>query len=93
MATSSAQTAARMVSYVVANILLGRAGAAAPSWEAAVIAVAALGLAAVTLPTVGKLATEARPSDAVATLEPVTTAEAPDAGAAKLTPTPGTTFP
>lgn len=43
---TSAQTLARTVNYVVANRLLGRFGPAAPFWEGAVIATAALLLAA-----------------------------------------------
>jgi MFS transporter, DHA1 family, tetracycline resistance protein len=53
---SSAQTLARMANYLVANLLFGHGNTAAPFWEAAAIALAALGLAFVTLPTVRKLA-------------------------------------
>ena len=52
---SSAQTLARMANYLVANLLFGRVDAASPFWEAAAIALVALGLAAVTLPSAGKL--------------------------------------
>lgn len=44
---SSAQTLARMVSYLVANELLARVSPSAPYWEAAAVALAALGLALV----------------------------------------------
>lgn len=47
---SSAQTLARMINYVLANILLARRSTAAPFWEACAIALAALGLALVVLP-------------------------------------------
>ena len=53
---SSAQTLARMTNYLVANYLFGRGTTAAPFWEAAAIALGALGLAAVALPGVQKLA-------------------------------------
>ncbi len=53
---SSAQTLARMANYLVANLLFGRGNTAAPFWEAAAIAVGALGLALVTLPSVGRKA-------------------------------------
>lgn len=42
---SSAQTFARLLNYVAANLLLSRSGPAAPFWEAAAIALVALGLA------------------------------------------------
>jgi MFS transporter, DHA1 family, tetracycline resistance protein len=42
---SSAQTLARLVNYMAANLLLSRRGPAAPFWEAAAIALVALGLA------------------------------------------------
>ncbi len=44
---TSAQTLARMLSYLVANALLARVGPSAPFWEASVIALAALGVALV----------------------------------------------
>ncbi len=43
---SSAQTLARMISYLAANRLLGHYGPASPYWAASVVALAALGLAA-----------------------------------------------
>lgn len=46
---ASAQTLARTINYVVANRLLGEAGASAPFWEGAAVAVVGLGLAAVLL--------------------------------------------
>ncbi|MDR3637670.1 MAG: MFS transporter [Isosphaeraceae bacterium] len=49
---SSAQTLARMINYVLANVLLATRSASAPFWEACVIALAALGLALVVLPRV-----------------------------------------
>ena len=52
---AAAQTLARLINYVAANLLFGRASTAAPFWEAAAIALAALSLAAVALPGVGKL--------------------------------------
>jgi DHA1 family tetracycline resistance protein-like MFS transporter len=53
-ALSSAQTLARMVNYLVANVLLARFGPAAPFWEAGGIAVVALGLALVVVqPLIG----------------------------------------
>src|SRR5207302_1870854 len=54
-------------------------------------AVAVTVYAPATVPAVA--VTAARPSDPVPTGEPVTPAEAPDAGAAKLTATPGTALP
>jgi DHA1 family tetracycline resistance protein-like MFS transporter len=42
---SSAQTLARLISYLVANILYGRAGPSAPYWEAAAVALLALAVA------------------------------------------------
>ncbi len=53
---SSAQTLARMTNYLVANLLFGRGSTAAPFWEAAAIVLCALGLAAVALPGIQKLA-------------------------------------
>ncbi len=53
---SAAQTLARMANYLVANLLFGRGSTAAPFWEAAAIGLCALGLAAVALPGVRKLA-------------------------------------
>ncbi|WZO95901.1 MFS transporter [Isosphaeraceae bacterium EP7] len=44
-AYGSAQMAARMVCYMVANVLLGAYGPAMPFWQGAVTALAALGLA------------------------------------------------
>jgi DHA1 family tetracycline resistance protein-like MFS transporter len=46
---TSAQTLARMTNYLVANQLLDRKNPAAPYWEAAAIAVVALGLAAIAM--------------------------------------------
>lgn len=46
---SSAQTLARLVNYLAANLLLGLVATSAPFWEAAAIAAIALTLAAVTL--------------------------------------------
>lgn len=68
---SSAQTLARMVNYVLANLLFGRGNTASPFWEAAGIALAALALAAVTLPLAARLAHQAGPADAG---EPITSA-------------------
>ena len=48
---SSAQTLARMINYLAANVLLARVGSAAPFWEAA--AIAALALVAA-LPLIGR---------------------------------------
>jgi DHA1 family tetracycline resistance protein-like MFS transporter len=45
-AFSSAQTLARMTNYLLANLLLARAGVSAPFWEASAIAIAALAVAA-----------------------------------------------
>jgi len=42
---SSAQTAARMINYLFANLLLARVGSSAPYWEAAAVAAIALLLA------------------------------------------------
>ena len=56
---SSAQTVARLSNYLVANYLFGRGTTAAPFWEAAAIVLCALGLAAIALPGVRKLAQEA----------------------------------
>ncbi len=47
---SSAQTLARMINYVVANLLLARRDPSAPFWEATAIAVLALALAVVRVP-------------------------------------------
>ncbi len=58
---SSAQTLARMVNYVLANLLFGRGSTAAPFWEAAAIALGALVLAGATLPTVAKLSGSGAP--------------------------------
>ncbi|WP_435009353.1 MFS transporter [Tundrisphaera lichenicola] len=57
---SSAQTLARMINYVIANLLFGRGNTAAPFWEASAIALLALALAAVTLPKAGRLASRPR---------------------------------
>lgn len=46
---AAAQTLARMVNYLVANVLQGRFGASAPFWEGAAIALFGLALALVTL--------------------------------------------
>ena len=56
---SAAQTLARMTNYLVANLLFGRGSTAAPFWEAAAIVVVALGLAAIVLPGVQKIAQNA----------------------------------
>jgi DHA1 family tetracycline resistance protein-like MFS transporter len=68
---SSAQTLARMVNYLLANLLFGRGNTAAPFWEAAVIALAALALAFVTLPAAERLATQAGSVDKESEGEPV----------------------
>jgi DHA1 family tetracycline resistance protein-like MFS transporter len=68
---ASAQTLARMVNYVLANLLFGRGNTASPFWEAAGIALAALALAAVTLPRAARLAQQADSAEAG---EPVTSA-------------------
>lgn len=47
--STSVQTFARMVNHFAGNVLLGRVAASAPFWEAAAIALVALGVAAVTL--------------------------------------------
>jgi DHA1 family tetracycline resistance protein-like MFS transporter len=70
---SSAQTAARMINYSVANLILAKAGPAAPYWEACAISTVALLLALV---VVGPLdrdrveadlgGTDALPTEAVA---------------------------
>ena len=60
---SAAQTLARLANYLLASVLFERGTTAAPFWEAAAIALAALGLAVVALPGVRKLA-EAAPADA-----------------------------
>ncbi len=57
---ASAQTLARMINYVAANLLLGRVAATAPFWEAAAIAAAALALAGLALGP-GPVARHARP--------------------------------
>ena len=62
---TSAQTLARMVNYLVANLLFGVGATASPFWEAAVISVAALSLAVVTLPTLGKMAGIAQGADSL----------------------------
>jgi DHA1 family tetracycline resistance protein-like MFS transporter len=46
---TSAQTLARFINYIAANLLLGKVAASAPFWEAAIIAGIALILAALTL--------------------------------------------
>jgi DHA1 family tetracycline resistance protein-like MFS transporter len=51
---SSAQTLARMLNYLVANLLLARSSPSAPFWEACAIAVGALLLALAVLPRVGR---------------------------------------
>ena len=53
---SAAQTLARMTNYLVATRLFGHGSTAAPFWEAAAIVLVALGLAAVALPGVHKIA-------------------------------------
>ncbi|WP_435017778.1 MFS transporter [Tundrisphaera sp. TA3] len=53
---SSAQTLARMVNYVVANLLFGRGNTGAPFWMAAAIVLAALGLALACLPVAARRA-------------------------------------
>ncbi len=62
---SSAQTLARMANYLVANLLFGRGNAAAPFWEAAAIALVALGWSSLALPAARKLA-RARPAGPMA---------------------------
>lgn len=56
---SSAQTLARMINYAVANLLLARAGSAAPYWEAAAIAAVAFLLALVVVGPSVRTPTEA----------------------------------
>jgi MFS transporter, DHA1 family, tetracycline resistance protein len=68
---SSAQTLARMANYLLANLLFGRGNTASPFWEAAGIALAALALAAVTLPTARKVASVADLESQHAKPEPV----------------------
>jgi DHA1 family tetracycline resistance protein-like MFS transporter len=68
---TSAQTLARMVNYTLANLLLVRAGPAAPYWEACSIAAVALLLALAAVGPVdreaaGVDAAESRPAEAVA---------------------------
>ncbi len=46
---SSAQTLARMINYLIGNLLLKSGGPSAPFWEAAAIAAAALALALMVL--------------------------------------------
>ena len=53
---SAAQTLARMGNYLAAPYLFGRLGVAAPFWEAAAVALGALGLATLALPGVRRLA-------------------------------------
>ncbi len=53
---SSAQTLARMLNYLAANLLFARGDTAAPFWEAALIALSALALSAVALPEARRLA-------------------------------------
>ena len=47
-----------MTNYLAANLLFGRGNTAAPFWEASAIALLALGLAVVTLPTAARLAAQ-----------------------------------
>ena len=68
---SSSQTLARMANYVLANLLFGRGNTASPFWEAAAITLAALALAAVTLPTARRLADRAEPVEELDAGEPV----------------------
>jgi DHA1 family tetracycline resistance protein-like MFS transporter len=68
---ASSQTLARMTNYVVANLLFGRGNTASPFWEAAGIALAALALAAVTLPKARKVASQADQAAEEAKPEPV----------------------
>ena len=75
---SAAQTLARMTNYLLANLLFGRGSTAAPFWEAAAIVLGALGLAALTLPGVQKLAQVAPESD--------------DRPTSLITPAPAETF-
>jgi DHA1 family tetracycline resistance protein-like MFS transporter len=72
---SSAQTMARMANYLVANLLFGRGNTAAPFWEAAAIALGALGLALATLPGVARKA-GAGPMDRDGLGEPIPSAAA-----------------
>jgi MFS transporter, DHA1 family, tetracycline resistance protein len=51
---SAAQTLARMLNYEAANVLLRRGGPSAPYWEAAAVAIVALGLALMTVRRVGR---------------------------------------
>jgi len=53
---SSAQTLARMANYLVASLLFGRINPVAPFWEAAAIALLALGLATLALPMAWRIA-------------------------------------
>jgi DHA1 family tetracycline resistance protein-like MFS transporter len=63
---SSAQTAARMINYSVANLILDRMGPAGPYWEACAIAAAALVLALVVVgPKDARRAEAERDSDAL----------------------------
>ncbi len=61
---SSVQTLARMINYVLANLLLANQNTAAPFWEASVIALIALVVAVLTVPRLQVL--EPRAEEAVA---------------------------
>jgi DHA1 family tetracycline resistance protein-like MFS transporter len=67
---TSAQTASRMVSYTVANVVLARTGTAGPYWLACAIAAAALAVAIATVGPMLKTGLEgdwsARPAEAAA---------------------------
>ncbi len=79
---ASAQTLARLTNYLVANYLFGRGTTAAPFWEAAAIVLVALGLAAIALPGVQKLAQAAPdPTSRVIPIAPPTKAESLASGA------------
>jgi len=81
---SSAQTLARMTNYLAANLLFGRGSTAAPFWEAAAIALCALGFAAVALPGVNKLARTAPDSIGREAFPAASTAESLAPGAARV---------
>ncbi len=72
---TSAQTLARMVNYLAANLLFARGDTAWPFWEAALIALLALGMAGLALPTARRLAGLA-PGPAPAEVEPIPSAVA-----------------
>ena len=64
-ASSSAQTASRIIGYVAANRLLAAGGPSAPYWGAALVATAALGLAGL---VVGTKAKDVAPVDVAETV-------------------------